>query len=87
MTRIFLIRKSTVYFAVIFNMLSIVLRFLENSAVINFSEGKKREREGKKKQFIFIVLNFKQIYSIIYLLLLKVAASFNQEKKRLQLQF
>jgi len=52
MTRIFLIRKSTPYFAITFNMLNIIPRLLENSAVINFSE---KKREWKKSAPTYFV--------------------------------
>lgn len=73
MTRIFLVRKSTPYFAVIFNVLTIISRFCDKSQ-------EKKGGGGKNAQFCWIL-------NLCNLSLLKAATSLNNEKTTTKVQF
>lgn len=72
MTRIFLVRKSTPYFAVIFNILNIISRFCDKSL--------RKKREGEGKMLSFVEFRTYAIYHSLRLQLLWLM-------KRLQLKY
>lgn len=69
-------KKKHSIFCCFFNLLNIIPRFLENSAVINYE----KKKTGRGAEFILVCGILNKCNPFTYVLLLKVITSLNKEK-------